>query len=229
MNTLISLTDRFGTLSVMACMIALAMMTEISFADSTDDAGFVKLFDGKTTAGWQGATDGYDIVDGELRCRKGAGGNLLTSKEYSDFDLRFEFKLTPGANNGLAIRAPKNGDPAFDGIEIQILDDGHEKYAGLQPWQVHGSIYGVVAAQRNCLNKTGEWNTEEVIAKGSKITVLVNGKKIVDADIAEFRNGKKMTLDTKPHLGLSRTIGHVGFAGHGDEVHFRNIRIKSLE
>lgn len=86
MNTLISLTDRFGTLSVMACMIALAMMTEISFADSTDDAGFVKLFDGKTTAGWQGATDGYDIVDGELRCRKGAGGNLLTSKEYSDFD-----------------------------------------------------------------------------------------------------------------------------------------------
>lgn len=80
-----------------------------------------------------------------------------------------------------------------------------------------------------CLNKTGEWNTEEVIAKGSKITVLVNGKKIVDADIADFRNGKKMTLDAKPHLGLSRTVGHVGFAGHGDEVHFRNIRIKSLE
>ena len=189
--------------------------------------GFVPLFDGKTLDGWQGAVDGHHVVDGELRSKPGVGGNLLTASEYGDFELRFEFRLTPGANNGLGIRTPAKGDAAFEGMEIQILDDGHPKYANLKDWQVHGSIYGVVAAERGCLNPAGEWNEETVTVRGSHVIVRVNGKTIVDADTAPFRDGGP-TPDGKPHPGLSRTKGHIGFLGHGDEVHFRNIRLRDF-
>ena len=192
-----------------------------------EEPGFTALFDGKTTQGWQGDVGGYEVKDGELHCRKGAGGKLLTKGEFSDFDLKFEFRLTPGANNGLGIRAPLEGDAAFAGLELQILDDAHEKYAGIAPYQAHGSVYGVVAAKRGALKSTGEWNSQEVIAEGSKIKVILNGTTIVDTDIAEFRDGKK-TLDGQAHPGLKRTSGHIGFLGHGDEVHFRNIRVKPL-
>jgi hypothetical protein len=189
--------------------------------------GFVPLFDGKSLEGWQGAVAGHQVVDGELRSKPGVGGNLLTTGEYGDFELRFDFRLTPGANNGLGIRAPDKGDAAFEGMEIQILDDGHPKYAGLKDWQVHGSIYGVVAAERGCLKPAGEWNSETVTVRGSLVKVVVNGKTIVDADTAPFRDGAP-TPDGRPHPGLTRTKGHVGFLGHGDEVHFRNIRIREL-
>ncbi len=167
-------------------------------------------------------------MHGELRSKPGVGGNLLTVGEYDDFVLQFEFRLTPGANNGLAIRMPPKGNAAFVGIELQILDDGHEKYRGIEPWQAHGSIYGVVAAERGtCLKPAGEWNVEEVTVQGTRVKVVVNGKTIVDADTAPFRDGRP-TLDGKPHPGLARTKGHIGFAGHNDEVHFRNIRLKPL-
>ena len=193
-----------------------------------DDAGFISLFDGTSLTGWQGDVDGYEVANGELRCRRGGGGNLLTQTEYDDFVLRFDFRLTPGANNGLAIRAPANGDAAFAGMELQILDDSHPKYSNLQPWQSHGSIYGVMPAKRDCLQPAGEWNSEEVTVSGSKIAVVVNGKAIMDADIAAFRNGQP-TPDGMAHPGLNRTKGHIAFLGHGDEVHFRRIRIRPNE
>jgi hypothetical protein len=189
--------------------------------------GFTSLFNGKDLEGWQGDVSGYEAVGGEIRSKKGVGGNLLTTREFADFVLQFEFRLTPGANNGLGIRAPEKGDAAFAGIELQILDDGHEKYAKIQPWQVHGSIYGVVPAARDCLKPAGEWNTEEVTVQASRITVVVNGKQILDADIAPYRDGKP-TVDGKDHPGLARTTGRIGFLGHGDEVHFRSIRIREL-
>ena len=195
---------------------------------AADETGFVPLFDGQSLAGWQGATAGYEVVEGEIRSKLGVGGNLLTTEEYADFVLRFDFRLTPGANNGLGIRQPETGHGAFDGIELQILDDGHPKYSGIKPWQVHGSVYGVVAAERGCLKPVGEWNTEEVTVVGSKIKVVVNGKTIVDTDVAPYRDGTRPTLDGKAHPGLARTSGHIGFLGHHDEVHFRNIRIKPL-
>lgn len=209
-------------LAVVAILAALAAVPVFA-----DEPGFRALFDGKTMDGWQGDVAGYEVKEGELHCRKGAGGKLLTKDAFADFDLKFEFRLTPGANNGLGIRAPVEGDAAFEGMELQILDDAHEKYAKLEPYQYHGSIYGVVAAKRGALKPAGEWNEQEVIAKGSKIKVILNGTTIVDADIAEWRGGKQ-TVDKRPHPGLDRTSGHIGFLGHGDEVHFRNIRIKPL-
>lgn len=214
---------------LMSCVLSAATAAEPVPAGPADaDAGFVPLFDGASLLGWQGATQGYEVVDRELRCRKGSGGKLLTEKEFSDFVLRFDFRLTPGANNGLGIRAPVEGDAAYNAMELQILDDTHPQYATLKPWQFHGSIYGVVAAERGSLKPVGEWNSEEVTVQGSKVKVVVNGKTIVDADIAPFRDGNQRTLDGGKHPGLARTKGHLGFLGHGSEVHFRNIRICEL-
>jgi hypothetical protein len=194
--------------------------------EPTTDDGFVSLFNGEDLTGWMGAVNGYVVEEGTMTCKPGHGGNLLTEKEYGDFHLKFEFKLAPGANNGLAIRTPKQGNPAYAGMELQILDDAHPKYAGIKDWQSHGSIYGVVAAKRGALKPAGEWNTEEVIAIGPRIKVIVNGETIVDADIeAASADG---TLDGQNHPGLKREAGHIGFAGHGDQVTFRNIRIKPI-
>jgi hypothetical protein len=193
--------------------------------------GFVPLFNGRDMAGWTGNTTGYYAKDGKMICDPtkggGGGGNVYTADEYDDFTVRFEFKLTPGANNGLGIRAPLSGDAAYVGMEIQILEDSHPKYAGLQPYQFHGSIYGVVPAQRDCLKPVGEWNYEEVTAKGRQVTVKVNGKTIVDADIDKASTPQ--TMDHRDHPGLKRAKGHIGFLGHGDYLEFRNIRIKTLD
>ena len=190
--------------------------------------GYVPLFNGRDLNGWVGDTVGYVAEEGRIVLYpKRGSGNLYTEKEYSDFILRFEFKLTPGANNGLGIRAPLQGDAAYVGMELQILDNTAHIYKDLKPYQYHGSIYGVVPAMRGYLRPVGEWNQQEVIANGTRITVKLNGVTIVDADIKEAI--EKGTIDGRDHPGLKRTKGHIGFLGHGSHVEFRNIRIKELK
>jgi len=186
--------------------------------------GFVALFDGKTMEGWVGAVNGYTPEDGRLLIKEHGGGNLFTEKEYSDFIFRFEFKLPPGGNNGIGVRSPLKGNPAYAAMEIQVLDNTAERYAKLKEYQYHGSIYGVVPAKRGCLKPVGEWNSEEIKAVGSCITVTVNGMVIVDADLS-----KTEPMDGHAHPGLHRESGHIGFLGHGAGVEFRNIRLKPLE
>jgi hypothetical protein len=188
---------------------------------------FEAAFNGHDFSGWIGATEDHEIVDGAIRVRPERGGNLLTQREYGNFIARLEFKLPPGGNNGLAIRSPgPKANAAYEGIELQVLDDGHEKYADLKPYQVHGSIYGVLPAHRGYLRPSGEWNFEEVVVDGEHIAVHLNGFKILDANIADMRD---KPADGEKHPGLSRTTGHFGFCGHNDPVEFRNIRIKALD
>jgi len=197
---------------------------------SEKEFGFTQLFNGKDLTGWQGNTKGYVVKDGTMICDPalGGSGNLYTAEEYGDFIYRFEFRLTPGANNGLGIRTPQGQNAAYQGMELQILDDTSPRYAGwLKAYQHHGSIYGVVPAKQGSLKPVGEWNCEEVIAKGKQITITVNGTTIVDADIEKASTPK--TIDGNNHPGLKRAKGYIGFCGHGDQVEFRNIRIKPLD
>ncbi len=192
-------------------------------SDKEEKDGFTVLFNGKDLDGWQGDVKGYAVEDGVLKC---LGGNLLTEKEYADFVFRFEFQLTPGANNGLGIRTPLEGDAAYVGMELQILDNTASIYANLKPYQYHGSVYGVIPARRGFLRPVGEWNYQEVTVQGTKVKVVLNGTVIVDGDIAgAIANG---TMDQKEHPGLSNSRGHIGFLGHGSVVKFRNIRIREL-
>ena len=186
---------------------------------------FASIYNGTDFNGWIGATDGYEIVDGAIQCKKGSGGNLLTEKQYSDFVARLEFKLPPGGNNGLAIRAPIKGDPAYQAMtELQVLDSTHPKYAKLDERQYHGSAYGMAAAKRGYLRPVGEWNFQEVTVQGSKITVELNGTVILNTDLAEISE----YMADRPHPGKERQLGHFGFAGHGDAVQFRNLSVREL-
>jgi hypothetical protein len=194
------------------------------------DEGFTSLFDGRTLSGWVGNKNSYLVKDGMIviEPQGGDGGNLYTEKEYGNFILRFEFQLTPGANNGLGIHAPLEGDAAYVGKELQILDNEAEKYATtLEAYQYHGSVYGVIAAKRGYLRPTGAWNQQEVRVQHPYITVVLNGEVILEGNYLEA--SKNGTLDKKEHPGLQRSRGHIGFLGHGDVVRFRNIKIKEVQ
>jgi len=190
-------------------------------------AGFVSLFNGQDLTGWTGKNHSYAVEEGTIVIRPTeGGGNLYTEKEYSDFIFRFEFKLTPGANNGLGIRTPLQGDAAYVGYELQILDNGAPVYAELKPYQYHGSVYGIIPAQRGFQKPVGEWNSQEVWIRGDSIRITLNGTVILEGDLKEA--SKDGTPDGRDHPGLKRNTGHIGFLGHGSLVWFRNIRIKEL-
>ena len=218
--------------------VALALTTGVG----AQEPGFTSLFNGKDLTGWvygtrRGAPNksgkGYQVENGVLFTTKEDGGNLFTEKEYSDFVLRFEFRLTENANNGIGIRAPLEGDAAYVGMEIQVLDDSGSAYTNLLPGQYHGSIYRVVPAKRGFQKPVGEWNAEEIRAEGRHITIVLNGTTIVDANLDDVKDPEVLKEHrdlSKPEgsRGIANTKGHIGLLGHGAHVEFRNIRIKEL-
>ena len=203
--------------------------TATTISEEEQKQGFVSLFDGTNIDQWIGNKVGYLVKEGSLMVspEEGSGGNLYTKEEFDNFSYRFEFQLTPGSNNGIGVHAPLEGDAAYLGMEIQVLDSEHPMYATLQPYQYHGSVYGVIPAKRGYLKPTGEWNQEEILVIGTKIKVTLNGTVIVDGDYAAASiNG---TMDHNQHPGLARSSGHLGFLGHGDVVRFKNMRVKKIK
>ncbi len=190
--------------------------------------GFTPLFDGKTLNGWTllGKTGaGYLVRDGKIICPPKGGGNLFTDNEYADFILRFEFKLEGGSNNGLGIRAPlQAGGIAYEGMELQIINNSAERYKNIQPWQKHGSLYHVFPAKTGYLKKPGEWNEQEVTVQRRRVKVVLNGHTILDANLDSVTDPEII----KKHPGLQRESGHIGFLGHDEPIEFRHIRIKEL-
>lgn len=210
---------------LLTAVLAVCTMSATAYAA---EAGFVSLFNGKNLDGWELVGKhgpGYVVENGVLVCPADGGGNLFTKGEYSNFVLRFEFRLQEGSNNGIGIRAPFEGDAAYQAMEIQILDHDAPMYRGqLKPEQRHGSIYGVVAAKTGFLKPTGQWNREEIMANGRHIKVTLNGTVIVDANLDNVKDPEIL----KAHPGLQRTSGHIGLLGHGSRVEFRNLRVKTL-
>lgn len=108
-------------------------------------------------------------------------------------------------------------------MEIQLIDANVPKHEKIKDWQHHGSIYGLVPAKHEGLKPIGEWNTQEIIAKGTKVTVILNGVTIVDADLSKVK-----PIDGHEHPGQLNATGHLIICGHNDHVEFRNVAIKSL-
>lgn len=192
------------------------------------EKGFTVLFDGTNMDSWVGNTKEYVLEEGSIVMRPSQemGGNLYTKNQYDDFILRFDFLLTEGANNGLGIRHDMvANEEGYSGMELQILDNNDPQYKDLKPYQYHGSLYGIVAAKRDFPLKVGEWNTEEVIAKGDHLIIKVNGVEILNTHINQAV--KDLPIDSYSKAILNKT-GHIAFLGHGTVVKFRNIRIKSL-
>lgn len=215
-----------GSLLSLTLIVSVCGLVASELSEEEKKEGFVSIFNGKDFTGWKGPVDNYEVKDGALACKAGKGGTIFTETEYSDFVVRLEFKVPPGGNNGLAIRYPGQGDTAYVGMcELQVLDDNYDKVKGkLDPRQVHGSAYGMVAAKRGFQKPNGEWNVQEVTVKGSTIKVVLNETVILDCDLKDV----KEFMANSPHPGKDREKGHFGFAGHGDAVSFRNVRIKDL-
>jgi len=216
-----------ATTAVLACASSptAPSPTQTAVGMGAVETGFTPIFNGRDLTGWSGAVESYEVKDGAIVCKAGQGGTLYTRASYRNFVVRLDFRLPPAGNNGLAIRYPGSGDPAYAGMtELQVLDDTDPKYASLDPRQAHGSAYGMVASTRGHLRPVGEWNAQEVTVTGSMIKVVLNGTTILDTDLATVTT---FMADT-PHPGRDRTEGHFGLAGHNDPVVFRNIRIREL-
>ena len=181
--------------------------------------GFESLFNGEDFSGWQGQLDQYEVLDGAIISK--SGGNIFTDALYGDFTFALEFRVPPGGNNGLAIRYPGTGNPAYNGMcELQVLDNRAPQYAELDARQYHGSVYGKAAAARGYQRAVNQWNYQVVRVQGSTVQVELNGSPILDTDlssITEFMSAKFTSAVPE--------VGHLGFAGHGKGVAFRNLRV----
>ena len=193
--------------------------------DGEKESGFYPLVKKGSLDGWSGDKQGKTVQGDTLHWRD--GGHLYTTKEYADFVFRFEFTMEPEGNNGLAIRYPGQGNPAYDGMtELQILDHDDQRYAKIDPRQAHGSAYGMIPAHRGYFRPYGEWNYQEVTVKGSQIKVELNGTVILDGDVSDITE----YMGDKAHPGKLLKKGHLGFAGHGSEHYFqfRRLSVKEL-
>jgi len=217
------------TLATLIVLISCSFGLAQPVSDKEKADGFVRLFNGTDLAGWKqfGSTkDVWRVDDSMIVCQGNGGGWLGTARDYADFELRLEYRLTPAGNSGVYIRAPTEGHISRAGMEIQILDDFHPRYANIDFYQYTGSIYHVVAPTRRASNKAGQWNAMTIRAQGREVRVILNGKTIVDADLDRARKDPAVA---KEHPGLARTTGRIGLQSHTDRVQFRNLRIKELK
>ena len=184
------------------------------------------LFNGKDLSGWQiiGGDEGsWKVKDGVLFTEGEGGGWLSTIREFGNFKLELEFRVPPAGNSGVFIRAPHQGDPAYSGMEIQVLDDYAEKYSDLKPWQYTGSIYGIMPPAIRASKKANQWQKMEILCNGPKIEVMLNGQLIIDANLIDHMNKER------EHPGLKRRKGFIGLQNHSSKIEYRNIYIEELD
>jgi hypothetical protein len=191
-----------------------------------DSGVFRSLFDGKTLQGWHrfGGNAKTWGVEGDRLIGYGEGGGWLgTERDYADFVLHLEFKVAPGANSGVYLRAPADlSHISRTGLEIQILDDAHSRYRSVKPWQLTGAVYHVSAPKPGHLKPAGAWNTMEIRAEGPHIIITLNDAVVVDDQL-----DRHPELETE-HTGLKRTGGRIGLQSHDGRVEFREIRIREI-
>jgi hypothetical protein len=183
------------------------------------------IFNGRDLSGGERVGSGektWGGADGVL-VTKGEGGGWLSTKEtYGDFELSLEYRLQEGGNSGVFLRTPREGNPAYVGMEIQILDDDSARYRDLKAFQYTGSVYGVVAAKRGHGKKAGEWNRMRIRCQGARVVVELNGAEVVNADLGEHKDV------AGEHPGILRAEGYVGLQSHDEPVEFRKIEVKRL-
>ena len=196
-----------------------AVMLAAQVCATAADPQMRPLFNGKDLTGWTGA--GYVVEDGAIVCTP-QGRNLVTEGTFSSFILDFEFQLAPGANNGLGIHYPGQGDAAYTGMELQILDNSDAKYKDLKDYQFHGSLYTLAPAAKTGLKPVGEWNHQRVSVIGPAILVELNDTIILRANLDDLNK------QFPEHQGAKRRAGHLAWLGHGDRVAFRSIQIAEI-
>lgn len=195
----------------------------------------VALFDGKSLAGWTGPDGakpgpGWTVADGELRL-EGKGGNLLSEREFSDFDLEWEWKLAEGGNNGLKYWVTKVGGKEWLGIEYQMLDDRKHPDSKNGVERLTASFYDIQAPDAATKVKPpGEWNHSRVVTRGGKIQHWLNGELVGEADTGSERWKANLAASKfKSKAGFAPGKGRIMLTDHSDKTSYRNIRIATPE
>ncbi len=208
--------------SLALCFAPLFALAAVGVARSEE---WKPLFNGKDLSGWKaidGPATSWKVEDGLLYCSGQGSGWLSTDAEYGNFELELEFRVPAGGNSGVFLRAPHKGNPAYEGMEIQVLDDYDAQYANLKPTQYCGSLYDLVPAQPRVSKKAGEWQKMTIVCKGKQVKVTLNGTQVVDADLSAHPD------KVETHPGLKRAAGYIGLQNHGSRLDYRNIKIRPL-
>ena len=213
---------------LLAGLVLVCLALPAVAADKGVPPGFKPLFNGKDLTGWKlycGTSDVWTTEDGSIVTSGESKGWLFTDKEYGDFELRLEFKVSPNGDSGVAIRAPRAGhvptfnDPSIEGLEIQLLDDGGTALQNPGEFPT-GSIWGLVRPTEKASRPAGQWNTLRIVARDRQLTVFLNDKKVVDAGLDDFQ------AKATKFPGLTREKGFLGLQSAAGQAEFRNLYIK---
>jgi hypothetical protein len=206
-------------------------------ARAEDQAKFAPLF-GAGLEGWR-VSDWSNVaspqkVDGDawkldqgVLVGQGKRTWLYSEREYGDFAIKFEAKVSRGANGGFGLRFPPSGDPAYTGMEIQIVDGGTYYRDQGRAEQLTGSIYDEVPAQPTDVAKPADqWNAFEITCRGPKVTIVLNGRKVVDADLSKETKARQQK---GPPLAERPLKGRIGFQNLSGTIEIRGIEFQSFD
>lgn len=196
--------------------------------------GWILLFDGKTLNGWKTSSNAPSktpVEDGALNPHRSGGYMLIHERQWSDFILSLDFKLSRGCNSGIFIRTfpltPRSGkDVGFNGLEVALDDTTTAGYHDT------GALYDLVQPRRNAMKPVGEWNRAEITCVGPKISIRINGELVTETDLDQFTepnrrpdgSAHKFDIAYKNHPRR----GYLGLQDHGSPCWFKNIKIKPL-
>jgi hypothetical protein len=214
----------------LAAFATMAQAADNRLTPAEQKAGWKLLFDGRSTAGWRGfkapAPDpGWTAKDGALSPDPKTSKDIMTKETFGDFELSFEWKISPKGNSGVMFHVIEEGDETYQsGPEYQVLDNAR----GERPLERAGSLYALYAPVKDVPRPVGEWNQSRIVLKAGKGEHWLNGVKVVayDMNSAEFKArvaGSK--FKAWPQFA-SAPAGHIALQNHGDPVWFRNLKIR---
>lgn len=224
------------------CITNISAQVLNTLSEKEEKQGWTLLFNGDNLDGWISAgkntppEKGWTVENGAIIVNRGGrqrGGDIITEEQFSEFDLRFEFKLTKAANSGVKYLFAKYEKGGWLGSEYQVLDDDFhpDAKAGRDGNRKTASLYDVLPAGKKKMKPTGEWNQGRVVVKGSIVTHYLNGKKVLsyDRNSKMYEEAWKLSKfkDTEPMFGCVEK-GHILLQDHDDEVSYRNVKIKRL-
>jgi len=206
----------------LALTAALPACAQAPAVELTPDAeGFLHLFNGKNLDGWRihSNQDDFKVKDGIVRCEGAGGGQMMlfTDREFGDFTLVVEWRVSPKGNSGVFIRAPWEEWPWTTAYEIQISNEQPPR----DELHCSGSLYGYVAVNPRPDETPEKWRTYEITAKGAQITVKVDGEQVIDFDQTSTEDTKDKPL--KGFIGVQDS-----HAAEGTWIEYRTIKVKEL-
>jgi hypothetical protein len=202
--------------------------------------GWKLLFDGKTMNGWRNFKSDkvnarWKVANGELYLDKAATekGDIITNDEYKDFDFVYEWKISACGNSGVMFNVVE--DAKFEntyntGPEMQVLDNTCHPDAKIIKHRA-GDLYDLISCSKETVKPAGEWNTARIVSKNAKMEFWLNGTKVVEFTMHTPEWDKLVAgskFKTWPDFGKALK-GHLALQDHGDEVWFRNLKIRELK